>query len=503
MSKILKNNTLSTISILDTGISVLASSQYTIPPQDYLLWAASNNIITEIGNGNLIVNDGSTDLNISDGTDLIKGISSKKIIGNTDGTAIGNIGDRLKTETTIISTAQDPSYVTFNPASFDAFSRFRVSNPTSIFDCSFFIDKQPLIFSELLVSSATVAHDSNKKSVVLTSSNTLNSKATFQSKQYMKYHPGKSQLILLTGSLNGAVSNNRKRIGQFDVDNGYFFELSSSTLKVVIRSKISGSVVDTTVEQSSWNLDKLDGTGTSGHTIDVSKQQIFIIDYQWLGSGKIRYGFFVNNKILYCHEAYHANNLSVPYSQTADLPIRVECETLATNATSSMWLTCCSVMSEGDWGPTGVLRTASRTTGFNFSSGNSTRPIISLRKQSAYVNIPVSIIDSGIFASSVDDFIVKIIINPTLTGASWSNLSGVCQIDTSATAISGGTEVYSYYLRGSTTGASTLMPDIFKDSLNLVLGSDLAGNSDIITIAAYNITLTATAYGVINYKELI
>ena len=47
MSKILKNTTGSGISIEDTGITIPASpGQYTIPPQDYLLWSASNNVIT-------------------------------------------------------------------------------------------------------------------------------------------------------------------------------------------------------------------------------------------------------------------------------------------------------------------------------------------------------------------------------------------------------------------------------------------------------------------------
>jgi len=75
MSKIIINNTGSNINISDTGVTVNASSQYTIPAQDYLLWAASDNIITEIGDGNLIVNNGAVDLSISDGIDLIKGIS--------------------------------------------------------------------------------------------------------------------------------------------------------------------------------------------------------------------------------------------------------------------------------------------------------------------------------------------------------------------------------------------------------------------------------------------
>lgn len=73
MSKIVINNTGNNISIADTGITINASSQYTIPPQDYSLWSASSNIITEVSNSNLTINDGINDLSISDGINLLRG----------------------------------------------------------------------------------------------------------------------------------------------------------------------------------------------------------------------------------------------------------------------------------------------------------------------------------------------------------------------------------------------------------------------------------------------
>lgn len=114
MSKILKNITGSTIAIADTGVSIPAMTNYTIPPQDYLLWAASDDIITNVGSSSIIVNDGSSDLSISDGVDLIKGIFPKeiKIKGGTDGTIIGNVGDRQKVDAVFSSPPNTaPSYI--------------------------------------------------------------------------------------------------------------------------------------------------------------------------------------------------------------------------------------------------------------------------------------------------------------------------------------------------------------------------------------------------------
>lgn len=80
MAKILKNMTAGTITIADTGISISASpATYTIPQQDYPLWAGSSNVVARVGSGNIVVNDGSFDLNPSDGMDLIKGLFPSKI----------------------------------------------------------------------------------------------------------------------------------------------------------------------------------------------------------------------------------------------------------------------------------------------------------------------------------------------------------------------------------------------------------------------------------------
>ena len=134
MSKILKNNTASAVPLTDTGVTVPASGQYTIPPQDYLLWAASSDVITEVGNAVLTVNDGSFDLNISDGIDLIKGLYDRDyireyaVIEHTTDPTIGNrtsitlpsgtvafrLRSRDKAKLQIYETAVSSTYWTLN-----------------------------------------------------------------------------------------------------------------------------------------------------------------------------------------------------------------------------------------------------------------------------------------------------------------------------------------------------------------------------------------------------
>lgn len=106
MSKIIKNQTNTLLTIGDTGVSIPALGQYTIQTTDYLLWAASSDIISEIGNGNVIVNDGSFDLNPSEAADLIKGIYPKNI------SIVNSVGQELGTQSNPIY-SQSNSF--FNP----------------------------------------------------------------------------------------------------------------------------------------------------------------------------------------------------------------------------------------------------------------------------------------------------------------------------------------------------------------------------------------------------
>jgi len=96
VSKILINNTASPILISDTGVN-LPVGNYTIAPTSYDLFAASSDVIIQIGNSNLTVNDGSANLSISDGTDLIKGLYSRTVLqGTSPWNVSGNITATLK-----------------------------------------------------------------------------------------------------------------------------------------------------------------------------------------------------------------------------------------------------------------------------------------------------------------------------------------------------------------------------------------------------------------------
>ena len=90
--------------------------------------------------------------------------------------------------------------------------------------------------------------------------------------------------------------------------------------------------VDTKFPQSSWNLDRLNGVGgatnPSGMNLDLSKMQMFYIDYSWYGAGPIRWGFrATDGKVTYCHRLANNNVNLEAYMRTGNLPARYETNT--------------------------------------------------------------------------------------------------------------------------------------------------------------------------------
>lgn len=395
----------------------------------------------------------------------------------------------------------------FNSQYLDAAGRTRVAEPYTLFDGTFTATLNTVLFDSAVVSGATVTHLPNQSSARLTTPTTSGAKATLQTRRYFEYQPGKSFLIKASCVLGSPKSNVRQRLGYFDANNGLFFEQTGSGLSVVRRSKVTGSVVDEITTQANWNLDRLDGTGPSRITLDTSLSSLFVIDFQWLGVGRVRFGFLLNGYLIYCHEILNTNVVAAPFMGTAVLPVRYEIENTGTAASStSMDVICASVQSEGGYQPNGVTRYASNGTTTKSVGGSGTFvPIISLRKSSSFVALPVRIEAVGLFMNSVDEGEVVCFMNPSLTGASWAAAPGssLCERDVSATAITGGQQVAGGYIRGGGGTESKLqLAEIFS-SVNMILGSSLAGASDIFTVALRNISSGSTALANIQYKEFV
>lgn len=230
----------------------------------------------------------------------------------------------------------------------DGFGRQRVSNPETVWDSQFEYNLHPLYYDTITDTNGTVTHNAAFSAATLTVTTDSGSTAIIQTFEYLRYQPGKSQQVTMTFLMAAAIASLDQRVGQFDANNGFFLEVTGTTVNLVRRTKTSGSVVNNKTAQASWNIDVMDGTGPSGVTLDLTKVQLFHIDYQWLSTGRIRYGFDIDGIIRYVHEELVANTLAVPSTTTANLPVRWEMDTTGAIASqSAMQAICVSVVSEG------------------------------------------------------------------------------------------------------------------------------------------------------------
>lgn len=390
-----------------------------------------------------------------------------------------------------------------NPTS-DAFGRLRVSNPVSLFDIQHEYDVNPLFWDQTTSGTASSSHDAANSAVTLTTGTTAADSIVRQSLQYMRYQPGKSQLVLMTFDLGSLASNNRARLGYFDADGGIFFQQYNGTRSVVLRK--GGS--DTAVASSSWSIDKMDGTGPSGVTMDFTKAQIFFVDMEWLGVGRVRCGFVIGGRPYVVHEFNHANTGSNVYMRSANLPIRYEVTNVDGGTAASMKQLCSTVMSEGGFETErGTPFSAGR--GITTLNVGTTRvPLVSIRPKATFNSIAVrgTIIPTMVdVLTGATNTLIEVVYNGSLTSASFgsADTNSIVEFDTAATAITNGQVLSSFYVVSTGAGATATGAESRGLLSRLPITLDAAGSNPIpLSLCARALTGTSTCVGSINWVEL-
>jgi len=361
----------------------------------------------------------------------------------------------------------------------DAYGRLRSSSPRDLIQLKFLYDLNPLrcVTAVNGAGSSVALASSTQPSALLTAGTSAGSYAVIQSKAYLHYEPGKSTRILQTGILGAQKTGVDSRIGYFDQYDGLFFEMDGTQgAGVVQRSNVSGTPVNTRINQANWSIDKLDGTGPSGALIDWTKSQIFIIDFQWLGSGIARFGIALDSEVTYCHEILNANVLTVPYMANPDLPIRWEITNSAATASPTTALaTCGTVQSEGGDTETPAIQ-FSVGNGATLINVNARRPILSLQPKLTFgtnsrINrMKILIQRLEILAQAGGDVYWELIYGGALTGSSFVSAdpnAGV-NFDVSSTTISGGTRFASGYVSTGSKQDGLTIPELF-DAIPITL----------------------------------
>lgn len=397
--------------------------------------------------------------------------------------------------------------------SVDAFGRARSSQPYTLYD-SFHRYQDNNKENQANTVGGTGIYNANTASIDMVVDSTSGHYVYRESKKVFAYQPGKSLQILKTFVMNPHKTNLRQRVGYFDISNGFYLErsdLTTSKVAFVKRSSVTGSVIDTPVDQSEWNMDKLDGTGPSLLTLNLDNPQILFIDIEWLGVGSVRMGFVINGQFIHCHTFHHANLNSSPkgaYIQSACLPVRSEIENTGTTASSSTYKQiCCTVISEGGYALTGRPRTYGQepTPGIRLTTAGTYYPIVSIRLNPDNPGALVIPSSAGILPISTGNYRYKVNVGGTINGAVWANAAGnsYVQYNSNTTAtLSGGIDLFSGYLTSTVqAGGSFLVigENLFKYQLER---NTFANTTTPLTLALTCDTATVNVAGSFTWEEI-
>jgi hypothetical protein len=436
------------------------------------------------------------------------------------------------------------SRVNFNTAdaTIDSSERLRTSDARLVFEYSFGALTPTLattIWETGTVGAGTTeALTSNLYGVNLTLPVTTSVGRWIQSINHVRFAIGVSTIFRTAINFNNIGSNIRSRGGMFTdqgtfpstAGDGAFFEDDAGTLAVVRRYMTQGAGSEERVLQSSWNLNKMNGTGDVADatsnvvTLNLIYAQVLIIEYQHTGT--VRMGFETGaNGIVWCHEFNTVNVVAEAWCRTGALPVRYETYNYGVAAISNFTLVNCCVIQEGDVADLRGWRYFGGYSGATAKVGGLTAgalyPVMGIRaagtndltKRARIVPTILSI-TVGVVATGPTALLVQLLMLGTPnTGATYAVTTGgsAVVIDIAATAATAitGSAIFSAIIP-NVVGTYTFDLATMNDNMNTV-GTAASGTQAITGSGNYTLavgpvqtaTVGATIIASMNWKEIV
>ena len=396
-------------------------------------------------------------------------------------------------------------------ANLDAFGRLRVSQPYTLFDVKNIYSKNTFLFDEVLNGTATSTFSAYDSCIDMRTS-APGDYVIRQTRVHFNYQPGKGMIYMFTGVF-APEANVIKRVGAFqslsaaphNPSDGVFLEVTGSgpAFRIV---KEQGTYHTNYSPQSAWNVDKFDGTGPSGKTIDFTKAILFVIDYQWLAIGRVRFGFEVDGTLYYAHHDGHAGELTAPYMTYSNQPVRYEIRQTGTGSGLVRQI-CSTVQSEG--GQENVGKEYNIDNGLITIQSGAYTPILGLKLNPNNPNLLNIIKQIDVVNVGNKPAHYALFINPQLSSP--LTFSPISTISTMMSAAGNGsvtvTEgVSGYRLVGNYCAvgqvgqsAPTSNQEIQANLARFGIG--INGDTDVIVLAAKGLGGTTDVYGSANLLE--
>lgn len=282
----------------------------------------------------------------------------------------------------------------------------------------------------------------------------------------------------------GGVSQNE--------DNALGFGVDADGIYIYV---LRDGVEEVKVRQSDWNLDPLDGTGTSGYTLDTSDGTIYEIDFTWYGYGQILFnivGVVVDangdrkQTIIACHSYVPTSATSVV---SPNLRLRVKVDNGTTTGDLSAFVGGRQYSIIGKYIPKFRFTHEYRD---SVSTSTTFEPLVSYRRKSNFGDRSIKLQSYTVLATT-EPHIIEMRLDATLTGSSFGTPTGhdssetALESDTSATAVTGGMVVWQDIVDGSGNRNTSVLSDQLVDfdipngSILTMCARTLSGTGSIVS----------------------
>ncbi|MDP1614455.1 MAG: hypothetical protein Q8L68_01520 [Methylococcales bacterium] len=328
--------------------------------------------------------------------------------------------------------------------------------------------------------------------VCSTGSAASSSSAIF-SKDNLHYASGEGGLCLMTAVFSTGVSGSRQWVGLANTLDALWFGYNGSTFGINRRYNNS----DNFVSQSSWNVDRMDGTGPSAITLVPTEGNVYKIQYQWLGFGCIN--FYIENPATASFQLVHVIEYPNSATTTSLLNPAMQLNVVAQNTSNTSNIIVKSPSLSA------FVQGAVARTGNNFSIFRSKSIATTLTSVFVLRNNPtfngitnyksifltgMSFVNGGNSVARMD-----LILNGTIGGSpSYTNINSqtsIASYDVAGTSVTGGSTLITFFLAAS----SSMTFDISNLYIHLEA-------NDVLAFAARRVSGGgATFYASLNWIE--
>jgi hypothetical protein len=379
----------------------------------------------------------------------------------------------------------------------DAFGRLRTAAVQNLLDIKHVYDKNPLQVNEITAGTATSVFDQQYARVRMSTS-ANNDLVIRQAKTHPIYQPGKSQLYEGSFSNFKLETNIIKRIGGFvsttastynSVFDGFFLESNGVTNTISFQIWRSGTTIYSAAT-TTWRTNEFDPTN-----LNWANAQLLMVDYQWLGVGRMRFGLALSGQTIYFGEHNCSNNEPNVYMSSPNQPIRYEIRQVGVGS-GYFDMICSQISTEGAlnglYSTVGVIHSNTAT----LSSSGTKYPYIGYRLKPNYKSVTSQYSSLSVLNTSNDNYLLTIEFNPTLSSTPvWTDIPNSpfqYSLGTGATTITSDGHIMSSLIGEAGTSALTTLK---LDDNQIRVGSNINGTLDEMWVNITPLGANATFLG--------